>query len=208
MSGRGGGSAALPAQLFALTLGCAQMVDVLLRSRDSRLGPGQALSSFLFFFIFRLRTQMSNWNRVFINISCLAIQEWANQNIVNIMEKCHPFPWFRLHHFSHLFKRCEQILTACCGWSQSQDLCLAQPTLGAGLVPNGISVSPGCFQPCPWCQKVGLLPPILTQNEGVLWSRISSKFLEIGANELYCALYTQAKWFCSYLGGDSNRNPW
>ncbi|KAI1230031.1 hypothetical protein IHE44_0010417 [Lamprotornis superbus] len=40
----------------------AQMLDVLLRSRDSRLGPG-------------LRTQMSNWNRIFINISCLAIQE-------------------------------------------------------------------------------------------------------------------------------------
>lgn len=78
MSSRGGGSAALPAQLsldFGLHPVQAQMVDVLLRSRGSRLGPRQALSSFLSFFIFRLKAQMSNWNRVFINISCLAIQE-------------------------------------------------------------------------------------------------------------------------------------
>lgn len=49
----GGGSAALPAQLspdFGLCPVEAQMVDVLLRSRDSRLGPGHALSSFLFYF--------------------------------------------------------------------------------------------------------------------------------------------------------------
>lgn len=96
MSGRGGGSAAPPAQLspdFGLCPVQAQMVDVLLRSRDSRFGPGRALSPFLFFFIFRLRTQMSNWNRAFINISCLAIQGRANQNIVNIMPgEMSPFP--------------------------------------------------------------------------------------------------------------------
>lgn len=67
----------------ALTLGCTLWKPRWLMScRDSRLGPGQALS---FLFYFQLRTQMSDWNRAFINISCLAIQERANQNIVNIM---------------------------------------------------------------------------------------------------------------------------
>lgn len=55
MSGRGGGSAAPPAQLspdFGLCPVQAQMVDVLLRSRDSRFGPGQALSPLFFSFLF------------------------------------------------------------------------------------------------------------------------------------------------------------
>lgn len=67
---------------------------------------------------------------------------------------------------------------------------LAPP--GSDLVPNGIYVSPGCFQSCPWCQQVGLLLHILTQDESVL-RQISCKFLEVRVNELYCALHTQAK---------------
>lgn len=169
MSSRGGGSAALPAQLPALTLSCTLWKPRWLmscwRAETAGLGLG-GLFSFLFFFIFRLRTQMSNWNRVFINMSCLSIQERANQNTVKIVPgEMSPFSHRCVYiTFSIYSRRCEQILTACCGWGVSWDLCVwhSQGTwgvlglpglapLGSDLVPNVIPVSPGCFQPCPCC---------------------------------------------------------